>query len=76
MRSRSFKKINRALSVLRRTKSGSAVANRADQGRENSENATVPEGKQNPHPHPQAGHRLGFQSHFRDGDSLTTTHPL
>ncbi|EGW02978.1 E3 ubiquitin-protein ligase LNX [Cricetulus griseus] len=43
MRSRSFKKINRALSVLRRTKSGSAVANRADQGRENSENATVPE---------------------------------
>ncbi|XP_052591118.1 E3 ubiquitin-protein ligase LNX isoform X2 [Peromyscus californicus insignis] len=43
MRSRSFKKINRALSVLRRTKSGNTVANHADQGRENSENATVPE---------------------------------
>ncbi|KAM7155521.1 E3 ubiquitin-protein ligase LNX isoform 1-T1 [Molossus nigricans] len=42
-RSRSFKKINRALSVLRRTKSGSAVANQADQGRENSENTTSPE---------------------------------
>ncbi|XP_075799125.1 E3 ubiquitin-protein ligase LNX isoform X2 [Microtus pennsylvanicus] len=43
MRSRSFKKINRALSVLRRTKSGSTVDNHTDQGRENSENATVPE---------------------------------
>ncbi|ELV12642.1 E3 ubiquitin-protein ligase LNX [Tupaia chinensis] len=43
IRSRSFKKINRALSVLRRTKSGSAVANQADQGREHSENTTVPE---------------------------------
>ncbi|XP_003364761.1 E3 ubiquitin-protein ligase LNX isoform X3 [Equus caballus] len=43
IRSRSFKKINRALSVLRRTKSGSAVANQADQGRENSENTTAPE---------------------------------
>ncbi|EAX05451.1 ligand of numb-protein X 1 [Homo sapiens] len=43
IRSRSFKKINRALSVLRRTKSGSAVANHADQGRENSENTTAPE---------------------------------
>ncbi|XP_031198604.1 E3 ubiquitin-protein ligase LNX isoform X2 [Mastomys coucha] len=43
MRSRSFKKINRALSALRRTKSGSVVANHADQGRDNSENATVPE---------------------------------
>ncbi|XP_032771830.1 E3 ubiquitin-protein ligase LNX isoform X2 [Rattus rattus] len=43
MRSRSFKKINRALSALRRTKSGSAVANHADQGRDNSENDTVPE---------------------------------
>nr|KAF6500709.1 ligand of numb-protein X 1 [Molossus molossus] len=42
-RSRSFKKINRALSVLRRTKSGSAVANQADQGRQNSENTTSPE---------------------------------
>ncbi|XP_029333853.1 E3 ubiquitin-protein ligase LNX isoform X2 [Mus caroli] len=43
MRSRSFKKINRALSALRRTKSGSVVANHADQGRDNSENTTVPE---------------------------------
>ncbi|XP_023387879.1 E3 ubiquitin-protein ligase LNX [Pteropus vampyrus] len=43
IRSRSFKKINRALSVLRRTKSGSVVANQTDQGRENSENATAPE---------------------------------
>nr|XP_011770501.1 E3 ubiquitin-protein ligase LNX isoform X2 [Macaca nemestrina] len=43
IRSRSFKKINRALSVLRRTKSGSAVANHADQGRENPENTTAPE---------------------------------
>jgi len=45
IRSRSFKKINRALSVLRRTKSGSTVANQADQGRENSEDTTAPEGK-------------------------------
>ncbi|XP_015975080.2 E3 ubiquitin-protein ligase LNX isoform X2 [Rousettus aegyptiacus] len=43
IRSRSFKKINRALSVLRRTKSGSVVANQTDQGRENSENSTAPE---------------------------------
>ncbi|XP_024429678.2 E3 ubiquitin-protein ligase LNX isoform X1 [Desmodus rotundus] len=43
VRSRSFKKINRALSVLRRTKSGTAVANQADQGRGNSENTTSPE---------------------------------
>nr|BAE23626.1 unnamed protein product [Mus musculus] len=43
MRSRSFKKINRALSALRRTKSRSVVANHVDQGRDNSENTTVPE---------------------------------
>ncbi|XP_006198197.1 E3 ubiquitin-protein ligase LNX isoform X3 [Vicugna pacos] len=43
IRSRSFKKINRALSVLRRTKSGSTVTNQADQGREHSENITVPD---------------------------------
>ncbi|XP_055485151.1 E3 ubiquitin-protein ligase LNX [Psammomys obesus] len=43
MRSRSFKKINRALSVLRRMKSGSAVASNTDQGRGSPENATVPE---------------------------------
>ncbi|XP_075399697.1 E3 ubiquitin-protein ligase LNX [Tenrec ecaudatus] len=40
IRSRSFKKINRALSVLRRTKSGSAVANQAELG---GENAPAPE---------------------------------
>lgn len=45
IRSRSFKKINRALSVLRRTKSGSVVANQAEQGGENSENIPAPEGK-------------------------------
>ncbi|XP_036707868.1 E3 ubiquitin-protein ligase LNX isoform X1 [Balaenoptera musculus] len=43
IRSRSFKKINRALSVLRRTKSGSTVVNQAEQGRENSENTTAPD---------------------------------
>ncbi|XP_008571108.1 PREDICTED: E3 ubiquitin-protein ligase LNX [Galeopterus variegatus] len=43
IRSRSFKKINRALSILRRTKSGSVVANQAGQGREHSENTTAPE---------------------------------
>ena len=43
IRSRSFKKINRALSVLRRTKSGSTVANQSDQGREDSENTTAPD---------------------------------
>ncbi|XP_010708507.1 E3 ubiquitin-protein ligase LNX isoform X4 [Meleagris gallopavo] len=34
IRSRSFKKINKAFSVLRRTKSGSAVSSQADQERE------------------------------------------
>ncbi|XP_006757886.1 PREDICTED: E3 ubiquitin-protein ligase LNX isoform X2 [Myotis davidii] len=43
IRSRSFKKINRALSVLRRTKSGSVEANQADEGGENSESTTPPE---------------------------------
>ncbi|XP_003794652.1 E3 ubiquitin-protein ligase LNX [Otolemur garnettii] len=43
IRSRSFKKINRALSVLRRTKSGSAVANQAEESRGNSENTAAPE---------------------------------
>ncbi|XP_074132505.1 E3 ubiquitin-protein ligase LNX isoform X2 [Sminthopsis crassicaudata] len=43
VRSRSFKKINRALSVLRRTKSGSAMANQADQPRESPENAIATE---------------------------------
>ncbi|XP_021563460.1 E3 ubiquitin-protein ligase LNX [Carlito syrichta] len=40
LRSRSFKRINRALSVLRRTKSGSAVTSPVDQGREHSGNPT------------------------------------
>ncbi|XP_060102340.1 E3 ubiquitin-protein ligase LNX isoform X2 [Heteronotia binoei] len=43
IRSRSFKKINRAFSVLRRTKSGSAVANHAEQERENVENMVASE---------------------------------
>ncbi|XP_044874084.1 E3 ubiquitin-protein ligase LNX isoform X4 [Mauremys mutica] len=43
IRSRSFKKINRALSVLRRTKSGSAVSNQADQERECVENCLAAE---------------------------------
>ncbi|XP_070252687.1 E3 ubiquitin-protein ligase LNX isoform X2 [Myotis yumanensis] len=43
IRSRSFKKINRALSVLRMTKSGSAEANQAEEGGENSESTTPPE---------------------------------
>ncbi|XP_034267210.1 E3 ubiquitin-protein ligase LNX isoform X3 [Pantherophis guttatus] len=43
VRSRSFKKINRALNVLRRTKSGSAVANRAERERENVENLIASE---------------------------------
>uniref|UniRef100_A0A8D0LBE7 E3 ubiquitin-protein ligase LNX n=1 Tax=Sphenodon punctatus TaxID=8508 RepID=A0A8D0LBE7_SPHPU len=43
IRSRSFKKINRAFSVLRRTKSGSAVANRAERERENVENSGATE---------------------------------
>ncbi|XP_078250801.1 E3 ubiquitin-protein ligase LNX isoform X4 [Pogona vitticeps] len=38
VRSRSFKKINRAFSVLRRTKSGSAVTNHSERGQENVEN--------------------------------------
>ncbi|XP_060546804.1 E3 ubiquitin-protein ligase LNX isoform X2 [Pantherophis guttatus] len=59
VRSRSFKKINRALNVLRRTKSGSAVANRAERERENVENliaseadgeiASIKVNRRNPH---------------------------
>ncbi|KAF7248180.1 E3 ubiquitin-protein ligase LNX [Varanus komodoensis] len=37
IRSRSFKKINRAFNVLRRTKSGSAVANQSEREQENVE---------------------------------------
>ncbi|XP_062991856.1 E3 ubiquitin-protein ligase LNX isoform X1 [Elgaria multicarinata webbii] len=43
IRSRSFKKINRAFSVLRRTKSGGAVANHSEQEQENVENLVASE---------------------------------
>ncbi|CAM4666775.1 unnamed protein product [Lepidochelys kempii] len=43
IRTRSFKKINRALSVLRRTKNGSAVSNQADREREHVENCLATE---------------------------------
>ncbi|XP_054845492.1 E3 ubiquitin-protein ligase LNX isoform X2 [Eublepharis macularius] len=43
IRSRSSKKINRAFSILRRTKSGSAVANRAERERENVGNMVASE---------------------------------
>ncbi|KAM7112041.1 E3 ubiquitin-protein ligase LNX [Ciconia maguari] len=43
IRSRSFKKINKAFSVLRRTKSGSAVSNQADQERETVGNSAAGE---------------------------------
>ncbi|XP_068798984.1 E3 ubiquitin-protein ligase LNX isoform X3 [Struthio camelus] len=42
-RSRSFKKINKAFSVLRRTKSGSAVSNQADRERETVGNSVAGE---------------------------------
>ncbi|XP_034036398.1 E3 ubiquitin-protein ligase LNX isoform X2 [Thalassophryne amazonica] len=42
VRSRSFRRLNRALSVLRRTKSGSAVNNDTSEDRDNARNATVP----------------------------------
>ncbi|XP_050751376.1 E3 ubiquitin-protein ligase LNX isoform X2 [Gymnogyps californianus] len=41
IRSRSFKKINKAFSVLRRTKSGSAVSNQADRERETVGNSAA-----------------------------------
>uniref|UniRef100_A0A8C5T3J0 Ligand of numb-protein X 1 n=1 Tax=Malurus cyaneus samueli TaxID=2593467 RepID=A0A8C5T3J0_9PASS len=43
IRSRSFKKINKAFSVLRRTKSGSAVSNQTDRERETVGNSTAGE---------------------------------
>ncbi|XP_014801072.1 PREDICTED: E3 ubiquitin-protein ligase LNX isoform X4 [Calidris pugnax] len=43
IRSRSFKKINKAFSVLRRTKSGSAVSNQTDREREAVGNSTAGE---------------------------------
>uniref|UniRef100_A0A8D2LXT2 E3 ubiquitin-protein ligase LNX n=1 Tax=Varanus komodoensis TaxID=61221 RepID=A0A8D2LXT2_VARKO len=42
IRSRSFKKINRAFNVLRRTKSGSAVANQSEREQENVETLVFP----------------------------------
>nr|XP_005490080.1 E3 ubiquitin-protein ligase LNX isoform X2 [Zonotrichia albicollis] len=43
IRSRSFKKINKAFSVLRRTKSGSAVSNQTDRERETAGNSAAGE---------------------------------
>lgn len=43
VRSRSFRKLNRAFSVLRRTKSGTAVSNETSEERDNARNATVPQ---------------------------------
>lgn len=46
VRSRSFRRLNRAFSVLRRTKSGTAVANDTSEERDNLRNANIPpEGK-------------------------------
>ncbi|XP_016886794.1 E3 ubiquitin-protein ligase LNX isoform X2 [Cynoglossus semilaevis] len=43
VRSLSFRKLNRAFSVLRRTKSGTAVSNETSEERDNARNATVPQ---------------------------------
>lgn len=42
VRSRSFRRLNRAFSVLRRTKSGTAVSNESTEERDNARNSTVP----------------------------------
>ncbi|XP_029684213.1 E3 ubiquitin-protein ligase LNX isoform X3 [Takifugu rubripes] len=42
VRSRSFKRLNRAFSVLRRTKSGNAVSNETSEERDNTRNSSVP----------------------------------
>ncbi|XP_051731308.1 E3 ubiquitin-protein ligase LNX isoform X3 [Ctenopharyngodon idella] len=42
VRSRSFRRLNRAFSVLRRTKSGTAVANETTEERDNLRNANIP----------------------------------
>ncbi|XP_030628440.1 E3 ubiquitin-protein ligase LNX [Chanos chanos] len=42
VRSRSFRRLNRAFSVLRRTKSGTAVANETTEERDNARNANIP----------------------------------
>ncbi|XP_056132796.1 E3 ubiquitin-protein ligase LNX [Lampris incognitus] len=43
VRSRSFRRLNRAFSVLRRTKSGTAVSNETVEERDNARNANVPQ---------------------------------
>ncbi|XP_060884967.1 E3 ubiquitin-protein ligase LNX isoform X2 [Labrus mixtus] len=42
VRSRSFRRLNRAFSVLRRTKSGNAVSNETSEERDNARNSSVP----------------------------------
>ncbi|KAG5275719.1 hypothetical protein AALO_G00123790 [Alosa alosa] len=42
VRSRSFRRLNRAFSVLRRTKSGTAVVNESSEERDNLRNSSVP----------------------------------
>ncbi|XP_054645752.1 E3 ubiquitin-protein ligase LNX isoform X1 [Dunckerocampus dactyliophorus] len=44
LRSRSFRRLNRAFSVLRRTKSGTAVNNETSEERDNTRNSSVPQG--------------------------------
>ncbi|XP_072295519.1 E3 ubiquitin-protein ligase LNX isoform X2 [Eucyclogobius newberryi] len=43
VRSRSFRRLNRAFSVLRRTKSGTAVSNETTEERDNTRNSSVPQ---------------------------------
>ncbi|KAL1022587.1 hypothetical protein UPYG_G00029580 [Umbra pygmaea] len=43
VRSRSFRRLNRAFSVLRRTKSGTSVSNESAEERDNARNASVPQ---------------------------------
>ncbi|XP_023679346.1 E3 ubiquitin-protein ligase LNX isoform X2 [Paramormyrops kingsleyae] len=43
VRSRSFRRLNRAFSVLRRTKSGTAVSNESVEERDNTRNASMPQ---------------------------------
>ncbi|XP_072246072.1 E3 ubiquitin-protein ligase LNX isoform X3 [Leuresthes tenuis] len=43
VRSRSFRRLNRAFSVLRRTKSGNAVSNETSEERDNARNFSVPQ---------------------------------
>ncbi|KAK2907580.1 E3 ubiquitin-protein ligase LNX isoform X2 [Channa argus] len=43
VRSRSFRRLNRAFSVLRRTKSGTAVSNESSEERDNARNSNVPQ---------------------------------